>query len=174
MTLITRISRLFSADLHAVLDRVEEPGIVLKQAVRDMQAAVADQERRIHTLRLQAEQLARTRDDASARLEESENELNACLNAENDDLARSVIHRRLQLERRLTELDARAETLRRALDEHERLLERRRRELEALRSKAEVYEQEGPEPFDSHPSCAVTREEVEVALLREKQRRAAS
>ena len=37
MALITRISRLFQADFHAVLDRIEEPEQLLKQAIREME-----------------------------------------------------------------------------------------------------------------------------------------
>ena len=37
MALITRFSRLFRADLHAVLDRIEEPDVILRQAVREME-----------------------------------------------------------------------------------------------------------------------------------------
>ena len=37
MALITRIGRLFSADLNAVLDRIEEPDVLLKQALREME-----------------------------------------------------------------------------------------------------------------------------------------
>ena len=34
MPLINRVSRLFRADLHAVLDRIEEPDVLLRQAAR--------------------------------------------------------------------------------------------------------------------------------------------
>ena len=37
MALINRFSRLFTADMHAVLDRIEEPDALLKQAVREME-----------------------------------------------------------------------------------------------------------------------------------------
>ncbi|MEL0585501.1 MAG: PspA/IM30 family protein [Candidatus Thiodiazotropha sp. (ex. Lucinoma kazani)] len=40
MALITRVSRLFQSDLHAVLDRIEEPEALLRQAVREMQEAL--------------------------------------------------------------------------------------------------------------------------------------
>ena len=33
MALITRVTRLFRSDLHAVLDNIEEPKILLKQAI---------------------------------------------------------------------------------------------------------------------------------------------
>ena len=44
MALITRVARLFRADLHAVLDRIEEPDVLLKQAVREMEEELASEE----------------------------------------------------------------------------------------------------------------------------------
>jgi phage shock protein A len=172
MALITRISRLFTADLHAVLDRMEEPEIVLKQAARDMQAAVAASERQIRGLRGRAEQTACAMASAQARLSAAAEELDVCLDAGDDDLARSVIQRKLQLERTLAELEAAAERIRRSLDERERTLSRRQQELDALRSKSAVFETAEREDGEPEPSPAVSREEVEVALLRAKQRRA--
>ena len=176
MALITRITRLFTADLHAVLDRVEEPAIILKQSLRDMQCAVDAGERQLHVLRARAEHLAAARTDAAARLTAAAEELDVCLDAADDNLARSVLQRKLQLERLLSELEAAGARLAGSLHEHEHALTRRRRELEALRGKAAVFET--AEPEHGHPtpmpSTAVTREEVEVALLREKQRRARS
>ena len=37
MALINRVTRLFKADIHAVLDQIEEPEQLLRQAVRDME-----------------------------------------------------------------------------------------------------------------------------------------
>ena len=37
MALINRVSRLFKADFNAVLDQIEEPEQLLKQAIRDME-----------------------------------------------------------------------------------------------------------------------------------------
>ena len=37
MTLLTRISRLFRADFHALLDSLEEPDVLLRQALREME-----------------------------------------------------------------------------------------------------------------------------------------
>ncbi len=41
MALITRLARLFQADVHAVLDRIEEPLVLLQQAVREEDVEVA-------------------------------------------------------------------------------------------------------------------------------------
>ena len=44
MTLITRLGRLFRADMHAVLDGLEEPTMLLRQAVRDMEDVLAGEQ----------------------------------------------------------------------------------------------------------------------------------
>ena len=45
MTLINRMSRLFKADVHGILDQLEDPAIALKQAIREMEIQVLDDER---------------------------------------------------------------------------------------------------------------------------------
>ena len=40
MAIVNRIRRLFRADVHAVLDIIEEPEAILKQAIREMQEAL--------------------------------------------------------------------------------------------------------------------------------------
>ncbi len=47
MALIHRISRLLTADVHAVLDRIEEPAALLRQALREMEEELVHGERRI-------------------------------------------------------------------------------------------------------------------------------
>ena len=37
MPILNRVKRLFQADVHAILDAIEEPEAVLKQAIREMQ-----------------------------------------------------------------------------------------------------------------------------------------
>lgn len=46
MALIRRLSRLFAADVHAVLDQIEEPESVLRQAIREMEEELARQRQR--------------------------------------------------------------------------------------------------------------------------------
>src|SRR5262247_3541760 len=50
MALINRMSRLFTADVHAVLDRIEEPDVLLKHAVREMEEELARGEQRARVL----------------------------------------------------------------------------------------------------------------------------
>ncbi len=58
MALINRISRLFKADFHAVLDQIEEPEMLLKQAIREMEDDLAETEQRIRVCAHEQEALA--------------------------------------------------------------------------------------------------------------------
>ena len=71
MALITRVSRLFRADFHAVLDRIEEPDVLLKQAVREMEEDIARDEQRGKALTHEQGQLdkrSRDLDDGGPRV----------------------------------------------------------------------------------------------------------
>ena len=58
MALINRVARLFKADFHAVLDQIEEPELLLKQAVREMEDELAESEQRIRVCTHDQEALA--------------------------------------------------------------------------------------------------------------------
>ena len=63
MALVTRLSRLFRADLNAVLDRLEEPEMLLRQAVREMEEEVDREELQARSIALELQQVARRRAD---------------------------------------------------------------------------------------------------------------
>ena len=178
MALITRVTRLFRADLHAVLDRIEEPDVLLKQAVREMEEALSRDEQRLRGLTQERGQLAAREADLDRSLGEIDEELDICFASDKDDLARALIKRKLEAER-LRKLVARK---REALDAslsglRERVGENRAR-LEAMRQKAELLaeEDDSRRPDDPWlaPDISVRDEDVEVAYLREKQKRGRS
>ena len=175
MTLLTRISRLFRADFHALLDNVEEPDVLLRQAVREMEEELLCDERQEQRLLTELDNLNTRRVELENTLSGISEELDICLTAEREQLARSLIKRRLESERLLERLTQQANSVEKALtDLHVRLKDQRER-LEALRQKAALFEDEQRKPFSDsnhHPTVpSVSEDEVEIALLKEKQRR---
>ncbi len=81
MALITRLSRLFQADFHAVLDRIEEPDIQLKQAIREMQIELQQNEQRLALLQHEAEQLSNLATDCRNKIVAFDEELDICFAA---------------------------------------------------------------------------------------------
>jgi phage shock protein A len=175
MTLITRFSRLFRADLHAVLDRVEEPQVVLRQAVREMEEDLAAEQRRLGLLRDEQRRLAARDADILDSLQDLAAELETCFDAGKDDLARLLLRRRLEAERLRALLARRREESDEGLVRLAARVQEKAARLEAMRQKAALFAPEAaPAPADpwETPAAAVRDEDVEVAFLRERQRRA--
>lgn len=178
MALITRVARLFRADFHAVLDRIEEPDVLLRQALREMEDDLAEVEQGIKRMEHECEQLLLREQDLKSTQETLDEELDVCFSAGKDDLARPLMKRKLETQRALQLLAQRLEALRAKLSLHRRRLDENRTRYESLRHKAEVFnaQQRDSNPLGDWavPDIAVRDEDVEVALLREKQRRARS
>ncbi len=178
MALITRVSRLFQADFHAVLDRIEEPDVLLRQAVREMEEELARDEQRSKLLQLEQRQLIGRETELEQSLHDIEAELDTCFEAGNDDLARTCIRRRLEAQRLGNTLSRRRGVLGETLADLDTRIRENRARLESMRQKAELLAGEGARarPVDGWtlPDITVRDEDVEVALLREKQRRGRS
>lgn len=182
MALITRVSRLFRADLHAVLDRIEEPDVLLRQAVREMEEELSRNEQRAKALHHERGRLAGRQTDLQASLSRMDEELDVCFASGNDDLARAVIHRKLEAERLLGALKSKGEALEEDASGLEARLKKHREQLESMRQKtALVAERDMPAGLgevwpgvDARADFSVRPEDVEVALLKEKQKRSRS
>jgi len=180
MALITRVSRLLRADLHAVLDRVEEPGGLLRQAVREMEEALESERRDARQARHEAARLASRRGEINKTLDGLERELDLCFESEREDLARSLVRRKIVAERAARALDERTEVHARTLADLDARIAEHQCRLDEMCEKAELITEHEPR-HDTDPvfaegagEAAVREAEVEIALLREKQRRASS
>lgn len=176
MALITRISRLFQADFHAVLDRIEEPDLQLRQAVREMQYALEQDQQRLQLLRHEAEQLDKAMLAAGDKLQTLDAELDICLAAGKDDLARDLIRRKLVLEKQNQAINERSVSIERQSLTLARQVEEQSQQLTSMQQKLELLVSNAEHPADTRLAAAdtVRSEEVEIALLREKQRRSQS
>jgi phage shock protein A len=167
------MARLFRADLHAVLDRIEEPEALLKQALREMEEELAADERHHKLLAQEHAQFDTRREELEQTLRDMDGELDLCFESAKDDLARTLVKRQLETRRHAKLLAKKRVTLEKSLAELQSRLGQNRARLDAMRQKAELLAAEaGPaaEPCLA-PDWAVRDEDVELALLREKQKR---
>jgi phage shock protein A len=176
MALIRRISRLFQADFHAVLDRIEEPDVLLRQAVREMEEELARDEQRSKRLQQEQRQLMTRESDLAQSLQDIEKELDSCFAAGNEDLARICLRRRLETQRFGKHLSRNYKALEEALDDLNSRIRENRTRLESMRQQAELLAGQTTRSADDWnlPEISVRDEEVEVAFLREKQHRSRS
>jgi phage shock protein A len=176
MALVTRLTRLFQADFHAVLDRIEEPDLQLKQAVREMQLALDQDRQGQRLLQHEAAQLAKTVNSLSASIAALDEELDICLAAKKEDLARDLVRRKLTAEKQVqaaTEQGVRVELQQQSL---ERQIDEQSQQLDSMKQKLELLVSNNDGPLDATfgQGDTIRSEEVEIALLREKERRAKS
>lgn len=184
MAIINRISRLFKADFHAVLDQIEEPEALLKQAIRDMEDDLANTEQRIALCAHDQDALSVRRNERESSIAEIDAQLDLCFESGKDDLAKNLIKKKLEAERLLKRLSAKYVANEKYLDEQRTMLDENRATLESLRQKAELFAQRTPartggkSEFDDIAWMAremtVGDDEVEIAYLREKSTRSSS
>ena len=106
MTLMTRISRLFKADVHGLLDSIEEPQSLLKQAVREMQEAIDISESERKRIAKRIEQHSAYYDQTKQTASDLENKIDLCFEQNNADLARSFIRKKLETAERLARIES--------------------------------------------------------------------
>jgi len=173
MTLITRMSRLFRADLHAVLDRIEEPEALLRQAIREMEEALGHDGRLAQALKRQHESLAAHEAELQASLRSLEEEMDLCFSSGEEALARGLVKRKLETERALKAKGLQRKELEAELVDVQARIEENRSRLDSIRQKAEALADlpgdYGTEAVWARPE--IGEGEVEVAFLREKQKR---
>jgi phage shock protein A len=172
MALINRMSRLLTADVHAVLDRIEEPDVLLKQAIREMEEELARSEQRVRALELERDTLTERQRKLHASLAEIGAQLDVCFANDNDELARKVVRRRLETERHERHLGERRSAVEQELAQLRRTTVEQREQLDVMRQKAEIFAASptGGNDWDK-AELAVGDAEVEVAYLRERDKR---
>lgn len=171
MALITRLARLWRADINALLDRLEAPELVLGQAVREMEQALDGDRRGLAHLRRELARLGPQECACSESLGQAESALLESLAQGREDLARALIRRRLESERGQRRLGLRRAELESELDRVQRRVVERESQLAELRARAAAYQDPaaGPDADPIQPWVSpIGDEEVEIHLLRAK------
>ena len=174
MALINRLSRLFTADIHAVLDRIEEPDALLKQAVREMEEELARMQSQAKALHSDLARLNSQEQEAGQRLSELDEELDVCFDSGEETLARNLIKRKLATERHAKAIGSRRDAIVKSVASLDAAIVENQRHLVGMHQKLELLVNDllraDSDQFTA-AAYAVDDDEVEVAFLREKQRR---
>lgn len=174
MALINRLTRLFQADFNAVLDRIEEPELQLKQAVREMHLALDQDQQRLALINHEITQVKQDEMDGTALLQTYEEEMNICLAVKKDDLARDLIRRKLSLEQKMQSLAKQRQCASAQIEQLTRKIEEERQQLAGMKQKVDLL-LDNDDCFAGKQTAAadsIRQQEIEIALLREKEKRA--
>jgi phage shock protein A len=178
MGIMTRFVRLCKADIHGVMDQIEDQGLLLKQHLRDMQAELDTKQSRLAGMLASREETERERERRSREVQTLEQDLAPAIAKEKDDIARTLIrklkplaHHGEELRRHIQSLDKDIAQLRTALEEQRLLHEQLRlKAAEHLRRTerrqwGEAMAATIPHSLGAEPAEA----EVELELLRRKE-----
>jgi phage shock protein A len=178
MTLIARMTRLFKADLHGILDSLEEPEEVVKQAIRGMEEDIATQEHRLAELHAVLQRLTIEAQELTTSMQESERQIDLCFAAGNEPLAKTLLRKRLEMAKRARGIARAQEETRTKSEALAKKIAEHKEQLAAVVQKLKLYEETRPSQHWTSSLCSplqgaslVTDDEVEVAFLEEKQRR---
>lgn len=172
MSILTRISRLFKADIHGILDNLEQPEIILQQSIRDMQNEVDKAEIIISELDMQQAKFEQKHQSLKIALKELHSQLQFCLQENNESLSKSVIRKKLQVDSSLKEL---AGQLANILEEKKLKTsetEERKERLQVIRDKLALFTEKtsfNESTLAADLNSGITQDDIELAFLYEKQ-----
>jgi phage shock protein A len=175
MSIMTRVIRIFRADLHGVMDQIEDKDLLLKQYLRELEIDLQHKEERVEqlsdTIRLILADRKKWRQEA----ENLERDIDRAIAKAKDDIARLLIRKKRARLKQSDWLTAKHESLQEEFDRLRELLDTQRLRNETLKVQVEtLHVRYRPAPAgrlessgrDSH-TCS--DEEIEIELRHRKE-----
>jgi len=178
MSIFSRMLRLCKADLHGVMDQLEDKGLLLKQCLREMEESLKRKEVRLDQIARAGEQIRRTlarHNEESLKLEQ---DLELAVGKDKDEISRMLIRKRRTLQSACRQLQRQLDTLAEEQGQVAGTLEKQRLQYEQLKAKAAAFCRQAEEPRleDSLETMdgafawlTPSEEEVELELLQRKE-----
>lgn len=177
MGIMTRVVKIFKADIHGVMDQLEDPSLLLKQHLRDMQEVLNDKEVKLNQLLTARDQAQQDHDRFKRQAEKLEQDLNVAIEKQKDDIARMLIKKMSPLHnlcdeliRHMDTLDQKIARFRKRLDEQHLLYEQLKHRSAAYFHREEMM-QWGETLSNIIPDyfhVEMSEKEIELELLRRK------
>ncbi len=166
MGIMTRMLRLCKADVHGVMDQLEDKELLLKQYLREMEAGLDLKTRQVRSLTEHLEQLAGRISAHGQEADKLEQDLALAVQKEKDEIARMLIRKRRTQSTATGRMERRMETLAKEKEQLCQTLAEQRLQYETLKVKAEAYGRRSPHgPWDDPgPWGPVETDEAEIEL----------
>ena len=173
MGLLTRMTTLFKADAHGVVDSIEDRSLLLKQHLREAETELVRKRARFEAVVAEEKQSREASKRLATEMKRLEGDVSLAIDGDKEELARFAIKKLLGLQRRSEQVESRGKQLREECAEVEKELERQEQELSELRVRVKAFlarAHAGEEDF-RFIEPVVENEEIEIELLRRRQER---
>lgn len=178
MGIFTRIIRIFKADIHGVMDQLEDQGLLLKQHLRDMEKALSQKEARLKKLAVSRRQIEQEMNKYQEDTKKIEHDLTVSIEKGRDDIARMLIRKLKPMSHHKDELERHLEAMEREIAQVQGTVEKQRLQYEQFQLKSKAFDhkreqQEWETQMSSvvpkHISQDIPDEEVELELIQRKE-----
>lgn len=178
MGILSRMLRLCKADVHGVMDQLEDKGLLLKQALREMEASLKAKDGRLAHISGRCRQIERELSVRREEIKKLDHDLDLAVSKEKDDIARMLIRKRRTLQSSCDQLTGQMVGLAEEQNALSETLGLQRMTYDQLKIKAAAFCQEAEtKAFDesagsidpAHGWKAPTEEEIELELLQRKE-----
>lgn len=178
MTIMTRLLRLWKADIHGVMDKIEDQGLLLQQHLREMENSLQLKETQFRQL-TKSKRLVHV--ELTAGIQESErleSDLELALRKEKDTIAKLLIRRQIVQQRHNGKLQQRHDTLAEEQKQLSQMLAEQRLQYEIFRVKAGSFTLRLNRPPGDHTDArtdqpagadSIDEHEIELELIRRKE-----
>jgi phage shock protein A len=178
MAIMNRFLKLCKADIHGVMDQLEDHGLLLKQYLREMEEELGHKEAEVGKMLASRNQAQRDYEKTSRESEKLDQDLTVAIEKDKDDIARLLIKKLKPLVFHQDELARHIQNLEQEINQFRECLEEQRLQYEQLQLRTAEHfrtvEREQwektistimPPTISKEPSAA----EVELELLKRKE-----
>ena len=178
MGIMTRMINIFKADIHSVMDQLENREFMLKQYLRDMQEILARKDACLKRMRVSKNRIQHRQEKYSQQCQKLEQDLTAAIKTDKAQIARLLIRKMKPLKRMQDELDRTVQSLSAEIVQHQEGFEQQRMQYEQLRYRSLTYFRKSEMPLWENalpPAAAkeaiaeMTDKEVEMELLQRRE-----
>jgi phage shock protein A len=178
MGIASRIVNIFKADIHGVMDQLEDQGLLLKQYLRDMEQALNQKEADIARKIARRSQIQKEHAKYSQQYEVLDNDLTVAVQKGKDDIARTLIRKTKPLARLRDQLGEQLASLDEELVQLKAHLSRQRLQYDQLKIRSTEYfhrtemldrEKDMHAIVSDNIGEELSEEEIELELLKRKE-----
>ncbi len=178
MSVLSRITRLFKADIHGVMDQFEDKELLIKQYLREMENNLQSKEIKLQHLIDDIRTHENKQADALKEIDKLEEDLDLAIRKDKDDIAKMLIRKQRAQKIIHHNLERQHKELREKKEKLSSQLEEQRLKYESFKAKAAAYshrpendhfDQEDNVFTTSDNSLIIDDNEVELELIRRKE-----
>ena len=178
MGIATRIVKIFKADIHGVMDQLEDQGLLLKQYLRDMEEALNLKDAKLAKKIALRNQVQKEHDKYDQQYRALDHDLTVAVERGKDDIARMLIRKTKPLGNLCDELAGQVATLDEEISQYKGHLSEQRLQYEQLkirsaeyfhRTEMRVREKDMLNIIPNNIPGELSEDEIELELLKRKE-----